>query len=107
MQLCLLRSAHLSTRLAVLNALLAVGSCTVLPLIADSGGDPVAANAPALTSADSALPSEAAPEVFRVKFETSRGDFTVEAHRDWAPHGVDRFFNLVRARFFDDSRFFR
>lgn len=48
-----------------------------------------------------------APDVFRVKFETSRGDFVVEARRDWSPRGVDRFYNLVRAGFFDDSRFFR
>ena len=48
-----------------------------------------------------------APDVFRVKFETSKGDFVVEAHRDWAPHGADRLYNLVRAGFFDDSRFFR
>src|SRR2546429_8936428 len=47
------------------------------------------------------------PEVFRVKFETSRGDFTVEASRAWAPHGADRFHELVRNRYFEDSRFFR
>lgn len=47
------------------------------------------------------------PNTFRVKFETSKGAFTVEAHRDWAPLGVDRFYNLVRTGFFDDSRFFR
>jgi peptidyl-prolyl cis-trans isomerase A (cyclophilin A) len=48
-----------------------------------------------------------APDIFQVRFETSKGDFIIEAHRDWSPHGVDRFYNLVRARFFDDSRFFR
>ena len=31
----------------------------------------------------------------------------IEVHRDWAPRGADRFYNLVRAGFFDDSRFFR
>jgi cyclophilin family peptidyl-prolyl cis-trans isomerase len=51
--------------------------------------------------------SRRAPEVFRVRFETSQGDFVVESRREWAPQGVDRFFNLVAARFFDDSRFFR
>lgn len=48
-----------------------------------------------------------APETFQVRVETSRGAFTIEAHREWAPHGADRFYNLVRAGFFDDSRFFR
>ena len=49
----------------------------------------------------------AAPEVFSVKVETTQGDFVIEAHRSWAPHGVDRFYELVQAGFFDDSRFFR
>ncbi len=49
----------------------------------------------------------AAPNVFRVKFETSAGNFVIETHRDWAPLGADRFYELVRAKYFDDSRFFR
>ena len=48
-----------------------------------------------------------APGVFRVRFTTSEGDFVVEVHRTWAPLGVDRFHNLVRAGFLDDSRFYR
>ena len=48
-----------------------------------------------------------APEVFRVRFETTRGGFTVEATRDWAPKGADRFYNLVRSGFYDGARFFR
>lgn len=51
--------------------------------------------------------SEHAPEAFQARFETTHGSFVVEAHREWAPVGVDRFYNLVRAGFFDDSRFFR
>ena len=47
------------------------------------------------------------PEVFRVKFETSQGDIIVEATRSWAPHGVDRFHELVRMGYFTESRFFR
>ena len=50
---------------------------------------------------------ERAPDVFRVKFETSKGVFVVETRRDWSPRGADRFYNLARAGFFDDSRFFR
>ena len=48
-----------------------------------------------------------APEVFRVNFETAAGNFVIEAHRDWAPHGADRFYELVRSRYYDNSRFFR
>ncbi len=50
---------------------------------------------------------EPAPPLFEVKFETSKGDFVMEVHRDWAPIGTDRFYNLVRTGFYDDSRFYR
>jgi len=46
-------------------------------------------------------------DTFRVRFQTTAGDFVIEAHRDWAPRGVDRFHRLVGDRYFDDSRFFR
>lgn len=66
---------------------------------------------PAGDSAKSAaLPNAApaaAPSVFYVRFETSKGPFVVEAHRDWAPHGVDRFYHLVQSEYFDSVRFFR
>jgi len=48
-----------------------------------------------------------APATFRVVFETSRGRIVVESTRAWAPHGVDRFHELVRDGFFDENRFFR
>ena len=57
-----------------------------------------------------ALPNAAAapaPSVFYVRFETSKGPFVVEAHRDWAPHGVDRFHQLVQSQYFDNVGFFR
>jgi peptidyl-prolyl cis-trans isomerase A (cyclophilin A) len=48
-----------------------------------------------------------APSTFRVRFETSKGAFVVEAHRAWAPRGVDRLYQLVQSSFFDNTRFFR
>lgn len=48
-----------------------------------------------------------APAVFKAKFTTTAGDFVVEVHRDWAPLGVDRFYNLVRAGYFTNASFFR
>ncbi len=48
-----------------------------------------------------------APDVFQVKFETSKGGIRLEIHRGWSPHGVDRFYNLVRAGYYDGNRFFR
>ena len=47
------------------------------------------------------------PERFLVRFDTSQGSFTVEVNREWAPHGADRFYELVRDRFFDGQKFFR
>ena len=52
-------------------------------------------------------PKVVVPEVYRVKLETSQGDFVVEVTRAWAPRGADRFHELVRMRYFDESRFFR
>jgi cyclophilin family peptidyl-prolyl cis-trans isomerase len=51
--------------------------------------------------------NQRAPDVYRVRIETTAGAFTLEARRDWAPRGADRFYNLVRAGFYDDSRFYR
>ena len=51
---------------------------------------------------------EAGPaNLTRVRVETTKGPFVVEVNRDWAPRGADRFLELVRTKFFDDSRFFR
>ena len=51
--------------------------------------------------------NQPAPELFKGRFETSAGDFVIEVHRDWAPRGAQRFYNLVKNGFFDDCRFFR
>jgi peptidyl-prolyl cis-trans isomerase A (cyclophilin A) len=44
---------------------------------------------------------------YRVRLETSQGAIVIAVHRDWAPKGADRFRELVTARYFDNSRFFR
>ena len=51
--------------------------------------------------------SSRAPDTSLVDIETSRGTITIELLREWAPRGVDRFYNLARAGYFDDSRFYR
>ena len=48
-----------------------------------------------------------APETFRAKFTTTKGAFVVEVHRDWAPNGADRFYNLVKGGFYDGAPIFR
>lgn len=56
---------------------------------------------------DPASLNRQAPERFEVGVQTSAGDFRVEVVRQWAPHGADRFYNLVTNGFFDQQRFFR
>jgi cyclophilin family peptidyl-prolyl cis-trans isomerase len=48
-----------------------------------------------------------APRAFDARVETSKGVFVLAIERDWAPRGADRFYNLARAGYFDDSRFSR
>jgi peptidyl-prolyl cis-trans isomerase A (cyclophilin A) len=55
----------------------------------------------------SAAMNQTAPETYRVLFSTSKGEFTIEVMRAWAPKGADRFYNLVKNGFYDDVRFFR
>jgi len=48
-----------------------------------------------------------APDLYKVKFDTSKGPIVIEVHREWAPIGTDRFYELVKAGFYDEARFFR
>lgn len=72
-----------------------------------------AAAAPALSPAQKAklknpaALKETAPAEYRASFDTSAGPFVVLVHRDWAPLGADRFYNLVKNGFFNAARFFR
>jgi peptidyl-prolyl cis-trans isomerase A (cyclophilin A) len=52
-------------------------------------------------------PNEPAPAAYSVIFDTTRGPVTVEVTRADAPNGADRFYNLVKAQYFDGARFFR
>lgn len=82
----------------------------------DEPADPVSANGSKPASALAGvtlneLPSaqlpEEAPEVFHVLFVTTDGNFVVECRKDWAPNGVQRFYELVKMGFYDDIRVFR
>jgi len=70
-----------------------------------------AAKAPAAPAVNPLLHPEnlkaIAPASFQVKFVTTKGDFTVDVHRDWSPLGADRFYNLVKSRYFTNVAFFR
>ena len=51
--------------------------------------------------------TEQAPATFNANFDTTKGLIVFTVHRDWAPNGADRFYNLVKNGFYDDVRFFR
>jgi cyclophilin family peptidyl-prolyl cis-trans isomerase len=68
---------------------------------------PMRSEAQGKAAPDPAKATEKAPNVFKVKMTTTKGDFVVEVHRDWAPNGADRFYNLVKQGYFTDIAFFR
>jgi hypothetical protein len=65
-----------------------------------------AASRPSKLLTPAALTAKA-PALFKAKFDTSKGLFVIEVHRDWAPLGADRFYNMVTNGFFSGVRFFR
>jgi peptidyl-prolyl cis-trans isomerase A (cyclophilin A) len=114
--------SRLSLRLCLLvaAAMLTVAGCT------GSGSDePVSmdealasiqqsrreAQVPATPPPDEADPvfDEDVPKsgIYTVKVESSAGDYTIEVHRDWAPVGAERFYQLVKAGYYDECRYFR
>lgn len=90
----------------LLPALLALTLLGVAGAAAAGAGEGGSQGSP-LLDPDHELWSRPAPESFQVAVETTQGEFVVEVVREWAPRGADRFFQLVEAGFFDDSRFFR
>jgi peptidyl-prolyl cis-trans isomerase A (cyclophilin A) len=51
--------------------------------------------------------TDKAPDTYKVKFDTTRGIFTLTVTRAWAPLEADRFYNLVKHHFYDNAAFFR
>src|SRR5215831_20443157 len=101
----------MTSRVAVL---LAVGAaftvgCRGTETSAPAAAASAAATAPAATPLPARLdPAQAtaqAPDRFRVRFETTKGPFVIEVTRAWAPHGADRFYNLVKLGYYDDVVF--
>jgi peptidyl-prolyl cis-trans isomerase A (cyclophilin A) len=81
-----------------------IGSAAALAVVLASGPTPAAT--PAKLTDPSKLNAKA-PETFKAKFETTKGNFVIEVHRDWAPNGADRFYNLVKNGYYNDVKFFR
>jgi cyclophilin family peptidyl-prolyl cis-trans isomerase len=51
--------------------------------------------------------TKSAPAIFKVLLETTKGDIILEVNRGWSPNGADRFYNLVRNGYYDNTAFFR
>lgn len=61
----------------------------------------------ALQDPHDSLWSQPAPSTYRVRMETTKGIVLLDVTRALAPRGADRFYHLVQAGFYDNSRFFR
>jgi peptidyl-prolyl cis-trans isomerase A (cyclophilin A) len=105
---------HLKTCAQLLAAL-----TLAIPAVAQTPATPTkpkptatTAAKPAAATYDRALLKPAllkaqAPDTYQVKFDTTRGEFTITITRAWSPLGADRFYNLVKHHYFDSARFFR
>lgn len=82
----------------------AVLALTALTLAAPLSAEQTAARKSLLNPAGL---NEKAPETYNVKFDTSAGEFVIKVTRAWAPNGADRFYNLVKNGFYNETRFFR
>ena len=90
------------------SALLALIALQLTPVACkDKTPPPTPPSAAAVVTPLPPRADAASPDSFRVKFATTKGDFTVEVNRAWAPKGADRFYRLVNEGYFKDVRFFR
>ena len=48
-----------------------------------------------------------APAQYTVELDTTKGAIVIDVHREWSPHGADRFYELVRGGYYTDVAFFR
>ena len=94
------RSWVMSNRFYLVSVLAVTLGLASVSVGAGQGTGSAALNNPAVLK-------DTAPATYRVTFDTNAGTFVVEVHRDWAPNGADRFYNLVKNGFYEDCRFFR
>jgi peptidyl-prolyl cis-trans isomerase A (cyclophilin A) len=109
---------------ASMNRLLVAAAAVIFslaPALAQNAAPPATPASPPAASAATATPAapaagnlldpksltEKAPATFVVRLDTSKGPVDIAVHRDWAPNGADRFYNLVKNGFFTNASFFR
>lgn len=105
------KSAQVAERLAEIDKEVAE-SVALAQADSQPAPEPPAAPEPAAPPAAvappaAAQPKEEMPNVFKVRVETSKGPIVIEVHKDWAPNGAKRFYELVKMGFYNDNRFFR
>jgi cyclophilin family peptidyl-prolyl cis-trans isomerase len=93
-----MRSLQIALGLLTLGCTFALGRAA--PQEKDQGQSP-------LLTPDAPEMKQRAPDLFNVRLKTTKGALVLEVHRDWSPHGVDRFYNLVRHGYYDQSKIFR
>jgi peptidyl-prolyl cis-trans isomerase A (cyclophilin A) len=96
--------------LALAVPLLGAGACgkqSASPPASPPPASPPPASPPAATAPIPPAQPEQAPALYKVKLTTTKGEVVIEVHRDWAPLGADRFYNLIKAGFYDKAKFFR
>jgi cyclophilin family peptidyl-prolyl cis-trans isomerase len=62
---------------------------------------------PSAPASDSAAAGTSAPALYRARVTTSKGSFVIHVHREWAALSADRFYQLIHANFYSQSRFYR
>lgn len=50
---------------------------------------------------------EEAPNTFKARFETTKGNFDIVARRLWSPKGVDRLYQMIKHDYYTDVAIFR
>ena len=92
-------------RTALVAAICVTWLLASAPAAADQQDAPAPPPNPALL--DPSLATATAPNTYKVKMQTTTGSFVIEVHRDWAPNGADRFYNLVKIGYYNDVAFYR
>jgi peptidyl-prolyl cis-trans isomerase A (cyclophilin A) len=90
----------------VCRAILIVLACAALAGCGGGGSSRSSSGPPAALLRPATLKTKS-PQLFTVVFKTTKGEFVVDVHRTWAPLAAQRFYNLVKAHFFDGVEFFR
>ena len=97
----------MTNRTFLLSITLTVSFSLIFAIAAGSAQEPDSVRSYRETLMNPEELNEKAPNTFQVLFDTSKGEFTVEVTRAWAPEGADRFYNLIANGYYDDCRFFR